>query len=944
MLLKNLISNLKSEDAALKIKGISFDSRSTKKGDLFVSIKGEKFDGNDYIKQATSKGAKVILHSRSIKKNEKATFIKFKDTRNILAKISSKYYKNKPKNIIAVTGTNGKTSVSDFFYQIFMLQKQRSGFIGTLGFRKNKLLKRRSLTTLDSLTLNKDLDEIKRSGINNVIIEASSHGLKQKRLNFIKVKAGIFTNLSHDHLDYHKDMKDYLRSKLLLFKDVLVKNGAVITDTDIKQYGAIKKIQRKRKLRSFTIGSKSNVFEVLNHKIFKNFQFLEIKYNKKIYKLRINLYGSIQIKNLLMAVLASKFCGLKIKNIFHKIEKIKSVEGRLQLIRTLPNQSKIFLDYAHTPDALKNAILSLREHFQKKITVIFGCGGERDKSKRRLMGKVAKKYCDKIYVTDDNPRSENPKKIRKDIMKGLKNSIVKDIGNRKKAIIYALKNSDPHEVILIAGKGHETYQDFGDRKIFLSDKNIVKSLQKKNISSNKKSNDSKYNGEILKRTLKTKKNYFFNGVSINSKTIKRNNLFIAIKGKRNDGHKFLNQAIKKGANYCVISKKVKRKSKFIHVKNTMKFLNQLAVNKRNLSSARFIAVTGSSGKTTVKAMLGNLLNKYSKTYFSPKSYNNQYGVPLSISNINPNDNYGVFEVGMNKFNEIYRLSALVKPHIGIITNISEAHLENFKNIKDIAKAKSEIIYNIQKGGTVILNRDDKFFHYFRKIAEKNKIKVKSFGYSKKSNIKFINLKKRQSVFFLRLFVDKQMFSLKINNGNRNYIMNILSCIAVINELNLSLYKIRDFFKNQDLLQGRGKINKINRFNKKFFLVDESYNANPLSVKSAIENFSDIRKNGKKKYFLFGDMLELGKKSHIYHKKISKLINNSDIDKTFVYGDKVLETYRFLKKNKKGEVIKNLKVFKNQMTKVLRNGDFLMIKGSNATKLHEVSKGLMGVTR
>ena len=173
----------------------------------------------------------------------------------------------------------------------------------------------------------------------------------------------------------------------------------------------------------------------------------------------------------------------------------------------MPNQSKIFLDYAHTPDALKRHTIFKRT-FSKKITVIFGCGGERDKSKRRLMGKVAKKYCDKIYVTDDNPRSENPKKIRKDIMKGLKNSIAKDIGNRKKAIIYALKNSDPHEVILIAGKGHETYQDFGDRKIFLSDKNIVKSLQKKNISSNKKSNDSKYNGEILKRTLKTKKKLF----------------------------------------------------------------------------------------------------------------------------------------------------------------------------------------------------------------------------------------------------------------------------------------------------------------------------------------------------------------------------------------------------------------------------------------------------
>ena len=191
------------------------------------------------------------------------------------------------------------------------------------------------------------------------------------------------------------------------------------------------------------------------------------------------------------------------------------------------------------------------------------------------------------------------------------------------------------------------------------------------------------------------------------------------------------------------------------------------------------------------------------------------------------------------------------------------------------------------------------------------------------------------------YIDGKKFFLKINNSNKNYIMNILSCVAVMNELNLSIYKAKNFFKDFHFLKGRGKISKINKFNKKFFLVDESYNANPLSVKFAIENFSEIRKNGKKKYFLFGDMLELGKKSYIYHKKISKLINNSDIDKTFVYGDKVLETYRFLKKHKKGEVIKNLKLFKSKITKILRNGDFLMIKGSNATKLHEISKELLG---
>jgi len=941
MLLKNLISNLKPELAALKIKGISFDSRNVKKGDLFVSIKGDKFDGNDYINQATSKGARVIVHSRKIKRNNKGTFIKFKDTRNILAWLSTKYYKNKPNNIVAVTGTNGKTSISDFFYQIFMLQNRKCGFIGTLGFRKNKFLKRRNLTTLDSLTLNKDLDEMKRSGINNVIIEASSHGLKQKRLDFLKIKAGIFTNLSHDHLDYHNDMKDYFNSKLLLFKNLLSHKGTIITDTDIKQYKDIKKIQTKRKFKILTIGSKSNTFKILNHKIFKNHQILDIKYKNKVYKIKINLYGSIQVKNLLMAALASKVCGLKLKDIFENIKKIKSVEGRLELVRTLPNLSKIFLDYAHTPDALENAILSLRQHFKKKITVVFGCGGERDKSKRRLMGKIAKKYCDKIFVTDDNPRNENPKKIRKDIMKGLKNSNAKEIGNRKKAILYALKKSYPNEVILIAGKGHENYQILGNKKIFLSDKNIIKNFKNKNIYSKKINYDLKYNGIILRKTLKAKRDYFFNNVSINSKTTKKNNLFVAIKGTKNDGHNFLSEAKKNGANYCVISKPNKKKSKLILVKKTMSFLYRLAKNKRDLSSATFIAVTGSSGKTTVKSMLGNLLAQFSNTYFSPKSYNNQYGVPLSISNIGPRDDFGVFEVGMNKFNEIYKLSSLVKPHIGIITNVSEAHLENFRNTKDIAKAKSEIIYNIEKGGTVILNRDDNFFNYFVKIAKKNKIKVKSFGFSKKSNIRFLNLIKKQGSLFFRMMVNEKKFLFKINNSNKSHLMNILSCVAVLDELNLDLYKVRNFFKSQTLLKGRGKISKINMFNKQFFLIDESYNANPLSVKSAIENFSEIQRKGKKKYFLFGDMLELGKNSHIYHKKISKLINKSDINKTFVFGNKAFETYKFLKKNKRGDVVKDLKSFKNKISKVLKNGDFLMIKGSNATKLHEVSKEFIG---
>ena len=296
---------------------------------------------------------------------------------------------------------------------------------------------------------------------------------------------------------------------------------------------------------------------------------------------------------------------------------------------------------------------------------------------------------------------------------------------------------------------------------------------------------------------------------------------------------------------------------------------------------------------------------------------------------------------MSKLNEINKLSQLVKPHIWIITNVSEAHLENFRNIKDIAKAKSEIIYNIQKGGSVILNRDDKFFEYFRKIAKKNEIRVTSFGFSKASDIRFISLRKKQNSFLLSLLVYKKKLIVKINNGNKNNIMNILLSISVVNELNLPLIKIKNFFKDKLLLRGRGKINKINKFNKKFFLVDESYNANPLSVKSAIENFSNIKKRGKRKYFLFGDMLELGKNSLFYHKKISKFINNSDIDKTYVYGSKAFETFRFIRKQKRGEVIKDLKSFSGKISNILNNGDYLMIKGSNATGLHKVTEDFIG---
>ena len=291
--------------------------------------------------------------------------------------------------------------------------------IGTLGVISKDYRKKTNLTSLDPISLHENLQILAKKKVNNVILEASSHGLKQKRLNYLNIKTGIFTNLSHDHLDYHRSMKSYLDSKMYLFKNLLNKHSNIITDEENKEFKVIKNISIKRKIKKITIGSNSGNVKILHSRFKKNKQIIKVSFNLQTFKLEIPLIGYFQIKNLLMAILAAMSCGLNEKIIFSQIHKIKSAPGRLECVANLKNNSKIIVDFAHTPDALRQSLIALKEQFKKEIIIVFGCGGERDKKKRIVMGNLAKKYCRKIFVTDDNPRNENPKKIRDTIIKSL---------------------------------------------------------------------------------------------------------------------------------------------------------------------------------------------------------------------------------------------------------------------------------------------------------------------------------------------------------------------------------------------------------------------------------------------------------------------------------------------------------------------------------------------
>ena len=897
MLLKKLIENCPNKFANIIVKGLSSDTRKLKKGELFFALKGSQINGEKFISQAIKKGACAVISSKKNKENPK--IIKVKNVRKCLGKICSKFYTNKPKNIIAVTGTNGKSSVADFFHQILSLNGLPVATIGTLGV-KIKKIKQQNLTSPDIISLHKELNDLKKKKIENVLLEASSHGLKQGRLNGINLRGAIFTNFSQDHLDYHKTMKNYLNSKLILIKNLLKEKSYIITDETIPEYKIIKKIAHKKKYKKILI----NLFES--------------KYNLENFK----LIGDFQKKNLLMAIKACEIVGVNKKKIDKSIHKLKSVNGRLELVRVFPNQTKVFIDFAHTPDAIKVAIESLKNFYKKNITIVFGCGGERDKTKRKKIGKIVNRLCKKIFVTDDNPRREKPSKIRREIIKHIDKEKVTEIGDRTSAIHTAINQAKSNEIILIAGKGHENSQDYGKKKIKISDSKIVKDI-KKNKNKSKRKINLKNNNILLKRMINTKLNRDFLGVSINSKTIKKDNLFVAIKGKNTDGHKFLKNAISKGASYCVISKNLNKipKNKVIKVSNTYNFLKKLAILKRNYTNSNIIAVTGSSGKTSVKHLLGNLLKSYGKTYFSPRSFNNSYGVPLSLCNIEEEHKYGV--------------SKLVKPNIAIITNIAEAHIENFKNISHIAKAKGEIIDNISTSGSLILDRDDNFFNYFKSKAEKKKIKVVSIGFNHKSDINILKVKNFLKYKLIKIKSLKREYKIKIKE---QLIKNVAFAIAALEILNLDVEKIVNKIKDIKILDGRGKLYKIKYKNLNFNLIDESYNANPLSMKQSILNLSNIR-NNQQKYVLLGDMLELGKKSEVLHKNLSPIINQSKINKIFIHGHHIMNTYKNVNKKKRGNILQDKSDFKEIILPILENNDYLMIKGSNATGLNKISKYL-----
>lgn len=459
------------------ITGVSFEADKVEPGFLYVIAKPlANTDIQVHIQKAIQKGAKFILKDRTMTVSSSVTGVTFLNVVNARAarsRIAANLFPGQPDKVVVITGTNGKTSVTHFLRQIWELLGTKCVCMGTTGLYGNVDLKDLdvgNLTSPDALKLHYALSSLKKRGCTHLTLEASSHGLDQRRLDCLDISAAGFTNLSHDHLDYHQNMDAYFESKLRLFKDLLPPGAGAVLNADDFRFVPLLATCRERGHRVVTFGRESRDIQLVNVILDGEGQLLEIKVFGKQYKVHLPLIGVIQSYNVMCALGLAIVSGWDEQEVVKVLPQLKSVPGRFEWVGSLKNGTKVFVDFAHTPAALETLLTSLRPHTKGNINLVFGCGGDRDRLKRPLMGQVASQLADRVYITDDNPRSEDPGAIRAAILKTCPGAV--EIGDRSQAIATALAKCGPQDVCVIAGKGHEKGQIIGE-EVFPFDDRLV---------------------------------------------------------------------------------------------------------------------------------------------------------------------------------------------------------------------------------------------------------------------------------------------------------------------------------------------------------------------------------------------------------------------------------------------------------------------------------------
>jgi len=990
-----------------EITGICSDSRKVQPGNLFAALKGLTCDGHDYLDRAVEAECSVLLVNKDWlqqadappKFHHQVSVVAVDDTKKALGNIAANFYDHPEHQLtmIGITGTNGKTTTSFLVESLLRACGKQPGVIGTVSYRymtKNgkNVVMAAPFTTPEPPILFALLREMADAGITDVIMEVSSHGLAQSRLTGLDFDIGVFTNLSRDHLDFHPDMHHYFKSKKLLFTDYLKPDGRIVLVLDNSNEPATPGQQYAgtnggwshllhKELQSFfkvstnprsiiTCGLDSN--NDVHPKKYTtdiNGTFSEITTPSGTLNLKTPLVGEFNLQNILCAIGIGVAHDEKSNCMKKGLEEIQTIPGRLERIQVENSVGRcptVFIDYAHTPDALEKVLKAILKLNPARLICIFGCGGDRDSGKRSLMGEIAGKLCDVVLATSDNPRSESPEMILNQIEEGLLRTGLKKISaaevlnqdkgrgydiiiNRHTAIFTAVRHGGPGDVILISGKGHENYQLSRKGKIFFDDRlEAEMHLAAKSGSSHQWKLEwvqQITGGQLL---FPIEESVIFNDISTDTRTIKHGDLFVALKGENFDGRQFAEKAIEKGAAGIIINYLPGHRKPALNlptsvpallVPDTLIALGKLASSLRCwFTHLQVVALTGSSGKTTVKEMIASILSQSHHILKTEGNFNNLIGLPLTLFGLKPEHEIAVLEMGMNHPGEIARLTEIADPDVACIINVQEAHLEGLGDIQGVAQAKSELYTGLKPAARIAVNLDDEIVSSLAESMTQEKI---TFGCHPEAFVRCTDLKslaEEGMAYVLHVGTETRPVTIK-GFGNHN-VTNSLAAAAMSYACGSN---IDDITSGLETFKPYDKRTQVEYLPSGIKILNDCYNANPSSMKAALETLLDLKK-GHRAVAVLGDMLELGDKSDSAHTTLGRTVKTLGIDFLAAFGSQAVNVVAGAKTagmnenavqefRSKEDMVSWLK--RLIMNGKIESGDWFLIKGSRGMRMEEV---------
>lgn len=471
MRLDSLVGELAGDAGSTRVTGFAIDNRKVAPGAIFGAFQGAAFNGEDFIPAAIEAGAIAVVARPEVKVIG-AIHIADDNPRKAFAAIASRFYAPFPAHVAAITGTNGKTSTVELTRQLWRMSGHSAASIGTLGITTADEQVRTGLTTPDIVTFLSNMAGLEREGVTHAIFEASSHGLDQYRIAGVPVQVVAFSNLSRDHLDYHGTMDAYFEAKMRLFDEVATENATAVIWADDEWSEKVIARAKARPLRLITVGTQGQGIKLISREPTQLGQTLEISIQGEASKVKLPLIGAYQAANTLVSAGIAIASGCDAEEVVANLARLQPVRGRLERAAISRSGAPVYVDYAHTPDGLEAAIAALRPHTKGKLIVAFGAGGDRDAGKRPIMGEIATRDADIVIVTDDNPRTEDPAEIRRQVLSGAPGAL--DIGDRREAITEAIRQAAADDIVMIAGKGHEVGQIIGDKTYPFDDVEVAR--------------------------------------------------------------------------------------------------------------------------------------------------------------------------------------------------------------------------------------------------------------------------------------------------------------------------------------------------------------------------------------------------------------------------------------------------------------------------------------